>query len=63
VTSSSLSPSQVALVTHVLKLRVVNVVFMGMGEPLDNLDAVITAVSEIESRAKYRGGVGDWAAY
>ena len=36
--------AQVALAVHVLGLRVANVVFMGMGEPLDNLDAVIQAV-------------------
>jgi len=36
--------AQFALARFALGLRVTNVVFMGMGEPLDNLDAVIGAV-------------------
>ena len=36
--------SQLYLARFALGLRVANVVFMGMGEPLDNLDAVIAAV-------------------
>lgn len=31
--------------THLLGYRVSNIVFMGMGEPMDNLDAVIKAIS------------------
>ena len=29
---------------HALKTKIDNIVFMGMGEPLDNLDAVIPAI-------------------
>lgn len=36
--------SQVALATSSLRLRVANVIFMGMGEPLDNVHAVIGAI-------------------
>lgn len=38
---------QVALAARSLQLRVANVVFMGMGEPLDNVDAVIGAIRVI----------------
>ncbi len=31
--------------THILGRRPANIVFMGMGEPLDNLDAVISAIA------------------
>ena len=40
--------AQVALAAHALRLRVSNVVFMGMGEPLDNVEAVIEAVRLLE---------------
>jgi len=36
--------AQVAMAAHELKLRVGNVIFMGMGEPLDNVDNVICAI-------------------
>ena len=36
--------SQVALAAVQLRLRVANVIFMGMGEPLDNVHAVIGAI-------------------
>jgi len=36
--------AQVALAAHVLGLHVANVIFMGMGEPLDNVDAVVQAI-------------------
>ena len=36
--------SQVALAVTTLRLRVANVIFMGMGEPLDNVHAVIEAI-------------------
>ena len=37
--------SQVALASLTLRLTVCNVIFMGMGEPLDNVDAVTQASS------------------
>lgn len=39
--------------THVLKQPVSNMVFMGMGEPLDNLDNVLDAIAAITD---HRGG-------
>ena len=36
--------SQVHLARQALGLSVVNVIYMGMGEPLDNVDAVIASV-------------------
>lgn len=45
----SLSPGEIVrqwwAAAHVLKLRPANIVFMGMGEPMDNFDAVISAIS------------------
>lgn len=43
--------AQVALARFALGLRVLNVVFMGMGEPLDNVDAVIAAVRALSHPA------------
>ena len=43
--------AQVALARFGLGLHVINVVFMGMGEPLDNVDAVITAVRALSHPA------------
>jgi 23S rRNA (adenine2503-C2)-methyltransferase len=37
--------------THVLKQRPRNIVFMGMGEPMDNLDAVIQAIAVLTDHA------------
>jgi 23S rRNA (adenine2503-C2)-methyltransferase len=39
--------------THVLKERVSNMVFMGMGEPMDNLDNVLDAIAALTD---HRGG-------
>jgi 23S rRNA (adenine2503-C2)-methyltransferase len=39
--------------THVLKQRVSNMVFMGMGEPMDNLDNVLDAIAALTD---HRGG-------
>ncbi len=39
--------------THVLRQPVSNMVFMGMGEPLDNLDSVLAAIAAITD---HRGG-------
>ena len=36
--------SQIALATRVLRLDVRNVIYMGMGEPLDNVEAVIQSI-------------------
>lgn len=45
----SLSPAEIAAqwwaATHVEKAHIDNIVFMGMGEPLDNLDAVIASIA------------------
>lgn len=45
----SLRPEEVVqqwfIATHVLKMRPKNIVFMGMGEPLDNFDNVIKAIA------------------
>lgn len=45
----SLSPAEIVtqwfIAVHELKRRVSNLVFMGMGEPMDNLDAVLDAVA------------------
>ncbi len=34
--------------THVLRERVANIVFMGMGEPMDNLDHVLAAIAVLK---------------
>ncbi len=42
--------SQVLVAVFVLKMRVRNIVFMGMGEPLDNIDAVLKAVEVVSDQ-------------
>ncbi len=43
--------AQIFLAKHVLKVPVRNVVFMGMGEPLDNFDAVVQAIRVMTDQA------------
>lgn len=48
--------AQVFYAVHRLKLPVKNIVFMGMGEPLDNLDAVMQAIAVFTDPAGLRFG-------
>ena len=44
--------AQVMVARHVLKEPIENIVFMGMGEPMDNLDAVMESIRTVQSTAK-----------